>query len=128
MSKHKPLNPSQKQVLGRWGEDQAGVFIKEQGITILGSNVRTPYGEIDIIGLDQEQVVFFEVKTRSNINFENPENSVKEKKKTHLIKSADAYMQEHEELPDDWRIDVIAIIGSMNGKHPEIEWFKNAVD
>lgn len=119
---------NKNQNLGRWGEDLAYDFIINKGLLIIARNARTAVGEIDLIALDSDQVVFIEVKTRSSTRLEIPEESVKEKKRLHLIKAADAYMQAHDELPDNWRIDVIAITGTQEKANPEIEWFKNAVE
>jgi putative endonuclease len=116
-----------RQILGRWGENHAVKFIKERGLSVIGTNIRTSYGELDIVAIDRGQVVFIEVKTRSSNWLGEPEEAVQERKKEHLIHAAEAYMQEHEELPDDWRIDVIAITGILNDEHSEVEWFKNAV-
>ena len=38
-----------RQALGRWGEALAGDYLLEKGYTIIARNVRTPYGEIDLI-------------------------------------------------------------------------------
>lgn len=117
-----------KQLLGRWGEKCAMEFVQEQGLTILETNARTPYGELDIVAMESDQIVFIEVKTRSSDKLGKPEDAVQSRKIEHLLHAAEAYMQEHENLSDNWRIDVIAIVGGMNVRKNEIEWFKNAVE
>lgn len=117
-----------KQLLGRWGEKYAADFIREQGLTILEANARTAYGELDIVALDRDQIVFIEVKTRSKDTLGRPEEAVQPRKIGHLLNAAEAYIQEHEDLPDNWRIDVVAIVRGMNGGKNQIEWFKNAVE
>ena len=115
------------QRLGKWGELKAKQYLEGKGIKIMATNIRTPYGELDLIGMDDSQVVFFEVKTRTSTAFGFGEQAISETKQQHLIDSAEAYMQEHSDLGDDWRIDAIIIDGSPLRNKIEIRWFKNAV-
>ncbi len=51
--------------LGRIGEERVAAYLKKQGYIILKRNWRDRYGEIDIIAENDENIVFVEVKTRS---------------------------------------------------------------
>ncbi len=113
--------------LGEWGEAKARHYLQEKGIIILGTNKRTNYGELDIIGKDADQVVFFEVKTRRSNSFGFGEESVSSAKQEHLTNSAEDYIQNHPEVGEDWRIDVVVIDGSPTSPKVEIRWFKNAI-
>ena len=115
-----------KKELGNWGENLAASYLVSRGISILGRNVRTNYGELDIIGTCQGMTIFFEVKTRRSDTFGYPEDAISAVKRIHLMNSAESYLQDHPDLPDQWRIDVIAI-NLKRGKSPEIEWIENAV-
>jgi putative endonuclease len=112
-------------LIGRWGEQIAEEYLIRQGIEILARNVRTPYGEIDIIGRQGELVLFEEVKTRTNTAFGFPEDSITKQKKQHLFQNALAYIQAHPELGEHWRIDVLSIQGTPGKGKPQIEWFVN---
>jgi len=114
-----------RQELGRWGEARAAQYLIAKGYTVLDRNIRTPYGEIDLVVKDREVLVFVEVKTRRGRAFGNAEESITEKKLQHMIESAEAYLQEHLEHSGDWRIDVIAIHAPMKDM-PEITHYKNA--
>ena len=116
-----------KKKLGAWGEIRARRYLQEKGILILGCNQRTHYGELDIIGKDDGQVVFFEVKTRRSNSFGFGEESVSWAKQEHLINSAEEYIQAHPDLGEDWRIDVVVIDGGPADPEVVIRWFKNAV-
>ena len=113
--------------LGKWGEIKARQYLEEKGIVILGINQRTHYGELDIIGQEDGQVVFFEVKTRRSNSFGFGEESVSWAKQEHLVNSAEEYIQGHPDLGEDWRIDVVVIDGSPTDLKVVIRWFKNAV-
>jgi putative endonuclease len=126
-----------RQKLGKWGEELAVEYLIERGYSILGQNVRTPYGEIDVIAQQQEQpcgesphqavVVFVEVKTRSSTVYGFPEDAVTREKRAHMLAAAQGYLQIHPELSDRWRIDVIAIQRSGSKSAPEITHFENAL-
>ena len=112
--------------LGRKGETLAAEFLSRQGVEIVARNIRTAYGELDIVGIVKDMTVTFEVKTRTSEAYGYPEDSISAIKQKHLAESSQAFLQDHPELPADWRIDVIAI-RLLPGKQPEIEWFANAV-
>ena len=124
-----------RRTLGRWGENLASRYLKERGYQIIDRNVHTSYGEIDIIALQSVKnaslsdniIVFVEVKARSSLLFGPPEVSITIKKQSHLIAAAQAYLQEHPEWDNDWRIDVIAIQKSAVSKKAQIVHFENAI-
>lgn len=119
---------SYQKKMGKWGELLAEQYLKDAGVDIIFRNVFTPYGELDLIGREEDALVFFEVKTRSNYKFGYPEDSINQRKVEHLTKSALHFMQTHPEESGEWRIDVISINKNTKGEPPyRIEWFKNAV-
>ena len=113
--------------LGRWGEDVARKHLEERGYSILDTNYRSDYGEVDIVALEGNAVVFVEVKTRRDRTFGRPEESVTAAKQEKLIETAQAYLQENPDLPEDWRIDVVAIQASDPHSPPHIDLIRNAV-
>jgi putative endonuclease len=113
--------------LGRWGENVAVDYLKSKGYSIADRNVRTPYGEIDIVAGSQDLLIFVEVKTRSTTSYGMPEASVTQQKRKHIIDAVEFYFQEHPDLDCDWRIDVIAIRGKQTTIKPEITHFQNAI-
>lgn len=124
-------NPAQE--LGKWGEKLAADFLIKLGYAIIARNVRTPYGEIDLIAQQPDEsnpdgttIVFVEVKTRRSQSYGFPEESITASKQEHLISAALHYLQEHPEFDQDWRIDVIAIERYEN-LDPIIHHFENAL-
>jgi putative endonuclease len=103
---------NRRQRLGKWGEKAARQYLLGQGYRILGENVRTPYGEIDLIAqhaADPELVVFVEVKTRTSSALGWPEEGVTPQKEAHLLAASAHYAAAHG--IDHWQVDVIAILG-----------------
>jgi len=111
---------------GDWGEQIAVDYLISNNIKVIGRNIRTRYGEIDILGQKDGIIIFFEVKTRRTEEFGNPEDAVDYKKREHMKNSALDYMQSNLDLEMDWRIDVIAIFVGENNKL-QIRWVKNAL-
>ena len=115
------------QSIGKIGEQLSTQYLKEAGIKIITRNFRNEYGEIDIIGLDGEDLVFFEVKTRSSDSLGSPEIAITDAKLQHMINSAVSYMQEFGNN-ENWRIDVLAVSLQIVKQHSEIKWIKNVTE
>ena len=118
---------NRRQQLGIWGERVAESHLVAKGFIILERNIRTPYGEIDLLATSQGTLVFIEVKTRSSGTYGEPEASVTAKKQTHLLHSIQSFLQQHPEKEAEWRVDVIAIRGTPNQANPQIVHFENAL-
>ena len=114
-----------KQEIGRWGEQEASDYLFQKGYTILGRNIRTPHGEIDILALKDQILIFVEVKTRTSTAFGNPENSIDARKLNHMKASALYYAQKNG-FAGTWQCDAIAIFRS-NSKPIEIVHFENII-
>jgi putative endonuclease len=78
--------------LGQQGENLAVDYLIDKGFIILHRNWRCRHEELDIVAQDGEFLVFIEVKTRRNVYFGMPEESVSLKKQRLLVNAADAYI------------------------------------
>jgi len=112
------------QRIGKWGEDTAAEYLTQRGYEIMARNVRTPYGEIDIVTRQGDITIFVEVKARTSNKMGLPEESITPRKREHMLAAADHYAAEHE--IDHWQIDVLAIEGKP-GSNPKITYFENAI-
>jgi putative endonuclease len=117
-----------RQQVGKLGEKEAQKFLKKRGYRIRETGFRCHHGEIDIIAQQKDCLVFVEVRTKSNLDFGTPEESVTQSKKTKLIASALTYINAHQNLPSLWRIDVVAIELDDKGQARRIELIENAVE
>mgnify|MGYP001201218028 CR=1 FL=1 len=113
--------------VGDLGEKLAKDFLVKNGYNILETNYRCPEGELDIIATHQKYLVFVEVRTKSNLKFCSPEESVTRAKKQKLIDSAWYYRQNHEKLPQLWRIDFVSVMLGYEDKPATINLLANAV-
>lgn len=112
---------------GNMGEKAAVKFLKKNGYRIRGTNFRCRTGEIDIIAEKNDWLVFIEVRTKTNLEFGKPEESVTTAKKERLINTALTYLANYKNLPSLWRIDFVAVEMDKQGKIRRIELIENAV-
>lgn len=112
------------QRVGGWGEGIAADFLAERGCEILARNIRTPYGEIDIIARQGDVTIFAEVKTLTTSRNFYPEHNITARKREHMLAAAEHYASENN--IDHWQIDVIAVEGNPSAK-PVVTYFENAI-
>ena len=96
--------------LGKEGEEEAIRYLKKQGYRILHRNWRSGRKELDIIAEFQGELIIIEVRTRRDIHFGQPEESINERKIRRIVASADAYIRKYRiDLPV--RFDIISLTG-----------------
>ncbi|MFO7712764.1 MAG: YraN family protein [Dehalococcoidia bacterium] len=117
-----------RQEVGKLGEQIAHRYLKKRGYRIREKGFRCRHGEIDIIAQKKDCIVFVEVRARTGLDFGTPEESLTRAKKRRLIASALTYTSTHQDLPAQWRIDVVAIELDDQGKTTRIELIENAVE
>lgn len=94
---------------GKIGENIAVSYLEKIGYKIIDRNFECKQGEIDIVALDNEEIVFIEVKTRASALYGLPKEAVNQTKKKHIYNSAEYYVFTHNLENDPIRIDVIEI-------------------
>ena len=117
-----------RQRLGQLGEKLAREFLKKRGYRIRETGFRCRHGEIDIVAQRKNCLVFVEVRARCSPDFGTPEESLTHAKKRRIIASALAYTAAYEDLPSQWRIDVVALELDDRGKTTRIEHIENAIE
>ena len=102
-------------------EQIAADYVKKQGIHIREMNYRISQGEIDIIGEDEEFIIFIEVKYRKTASYGYPWEAVSKHKCRQIGKVARQYCYS-KRIKKQIRYDVVSICGE------EIQWFQNAFE
>lgn len=110
------------QKIGAWGEEIAAVWLASRGYEVIRRNVRTPYGEIDIVVQKNGSTIFVEVKTLTSSKSFFPEQQITARKREHMLNAAQHHAAENG--IDHWQIDVVAIEGKPEGT-PVIHHFEN---
>lgn len=109
--------------LGAWGEECAARFLMKKGYTLHHQNWYYEHLEVDIIAEWFGELVFVEVKTRSNEDYKDAKDAVNLDKQENLLKAARSYMSLHQ-LDAPFRFDIITIVGSPEDY--EIKHYRNA--
>ena len=109
---------------GARAERIAQQHLLDHGLKTVNANVACAQGEIDLIMLDGETLVFVEVRWRKNAAYGGAAVSVTPHKLAKLMRACEMFLQ-HEPTWRDGpcRIDVLALQGDLNA--PSIEWLKN---
>ena len=119
--------PSDKKLLGAFGEDAACRYLKRHGYKIEGRNYACRFGEVDIIARDRKYIVFVEVKLRKNADFGRAAEFVTPAKQRRVMAAAQRWLMYH---PTDLqpRFDVIEVYApdGMDTKKPEIHHLEDA--
>ena len=96
--------------LGKKGEEQAAKTLEAAGMEIIAKNFRSKTGEIDIIAIEGETIIFVEVKTWSTFGMEDLEYGIDIKKQNKIIKTAKLFLQANRKYSNmAIRFDVIFV-------------------
>ena len=113
--------------LGAMGEAVALRHLEACGYQVLETNYRCRWGEVDIVTVHDDTIVFVEVRTRRNLSYGTPEESLSRKKIDRLIATAQTYMQACPDPQAHWRIDLISVRVGTKGEIEEMSHLENAV-
>ncbi len=97
--------------LGRWGEDKAAEYLSAKGYNIMDRNWKLGHRDLDIVAYKDGEIVFVEVKTRSNDNFMLPQEAIDWRKARSIAYCIKAYLN-YNRLNSPFHVDVIAITGT----------------
>ena len=114
---------AQHNELGKKGEQLAIDFLLKNNYEIIERNYRFDKAEVDVIALKENILAIIEVKTRSTLDFGNPQDFVKPKQIKNLVKAVNEYVLEND-LDYEVRFDIIAIVKEKKGY--KIEHLVNA--
>ncbi len=107
------------------GENFAVKYLENKGYKIIERNFRIRYGEIDIVGIQNNTLVFIEVKTRKSSKFGTPLEAITFWKLKDVMKTAEFYKHTHKNLPELMRIDAVSVILNQDNKIDKIEHVEN---
>ncbi len=115
------LGPRQR---GQDGEDAACERLRRAGLRVLRRNYRVRGGEVDIVALDGEVLVFVEVRCRRYADWGGAAASVDARKRARIVLAARHYLACADARPEQpaCRFDVVAIDGAR------LRWIRDAFD
>jgi putative endonuclease len=100
---------SQSSAFGKLAEDFAVKLLTNNGYRVIDRNFRSKFGEIDIIAIKDQCLVFVEVKARWSLKFGRPEEAVTPSKLWKIGRTGEYYSLLHPDLPKKLRINVVAL-------------------
>lgn len=114
--------------LGARGERHAATFLKRLGFRIIARNRRHLEGEIDLIAMDREYLVFVEVRTRTSEDFMTPEASIRKEKRDTVRRTVRRLIRKHKTAGLVPRVDVVAIVWPEGEREPsEVRHHKGVI-
>lgn len=115
-----------RKALGDRGEAEVAKYLRKQGYTLLASQWRCRFGELDLVARDRAgRICFVEVKLRGESTIALPREFVDSRKQARLRSAAAAYLSQHE-LDAPARFDV-AEVYMKNGVF-RVEYLENAFE
>ena len=117
-----------RQQSGKDAESQALKHLQQQGLRLLAQNWLCKRGELDLVMLDGDTVVFVEVRYRQHTQWGGALGSIDARKRQKLILAAQYFLQRESRWANyPCRFDVVAIDGAT-GTAPLLNWLRNAFD
>ncbi|ALO46945.1 YraN family protein [Pseudohongiella spirulinae] len=121
------IPPTQRRNFGNAQESLAAEYLGQRGLTLLERNYYTRLGEIDLIMLDGDTLVFVEVRSRTNADFIDPITSINARKQKRMQRAAEVYLKHHRLTNRvKARIDVLGLL-RCNDDSTQFEWIRNAL-
>ena len=112
--------------LGDAGERHAADFLRQRGFRIIARQHSSRFGEIDLIALDGDTLVFVEVKTRRTLSAGDPAEAITPRKQAQLTRVALAYLKRNGLLEQRTRFDVVAVLSPADGTAPVVTHYRDA--
>lgn len=104
----------QRHILGKRGEDEAVRYLENKGYKIIEINFQCRQGEIDIIGIDEDYIVFVEIKSRTSTEYGLPSEAVTDRKIKHMLEAIKYYLYKRNLENENIRIDVIEMYANKD--------------
>ncbi|MDX1757866.1 MAG: YraN family protein [Marinobacter sp.] len=117
---------STRKATGQEAEAVAARYLQRRGIRICDRNVFSRGGEIDLVGMDGDTVVFFEVRYRGHGSLAGAAESVSYRKQQRVLRAASYYLHRHGLWNAPARVDVVAVAPGGLRRY-KIQWIKNAI-
>ena len=117
-----------RQRLGDAGERYATRLLEERGHRVIARQWRCAAGELDLVTLDGDELVFVEVRTRRGDRYGTPEESIDGRKAARLVALGAHFLGAHPEHEARvWRVDLVALALDPAGRVARATHHVNAV-
>ncbi len=114
--------------VGKLGEDIARKHLQSKNYKIITSNFKTKFGEIDVIAIKDNVLVFVEVKLKIGDFFGSPEEMINPTKMFQVQNTAESFLQTNPKIAksvESYRIDAICIVLDQNKEVTRVDHYEN---
>ena len=128
---------TQKQKIGKIGEDVACKFLAKRGFSVVERNYWKKCGELDVVVKKGDALHFVEVKTVSRENIKNisvgndgyrAEDNIHKWKLERLSKTIQTYLFEKKMNEDsEWQFDVIVVFLDQKEKTAKVRFLEDLI-
>lgn len=123
-----PKKPWWRRWFGTRSERAAARFLKNKGCRVLARNFTCSLGELDLVVLDRDCIVFVEVRSTEDRDQREPAASVDHAKQKRLTRLAEFFLLKKRLTNRPARFDVLTLRWPADRTEPIIEHFVNAFD
>lgn len=112
---------------GKAGEKAVCELLEEKGCKTVARNYRVRGGEIDIIAIDGEFIIFVEVKTRKFNAFDDGTAAMTKAKMKRIISASERFVSDNPNYKEYYRRFDTAYVTVTTDKYPQvldIEYYK----
>lgn len=112
--------------LGRRGEGIVACALHRRGMIVVERNFRTRRGEIDLIALAGDTLVFVEVKTRRSLRYGAPQEAITPWKSMRIRAAAEEFLLRSGRLDRPCRFDAASVLLSRDNRVEDLHYIENA--
>jgi len=120
-------NKIQNYKKGREGEEIAQEYLIKKGFRLIESNYSNKLGEIDLIMVDKDILIFVEVKLKIGDRFGTPEEMINKYKLSRIRRIAEGFLvlEKIAKNYQKYRIDAVCIVLDEYKKIERINHYEN---
>jgi putative endonuclease len=121
------LNKIKNYKKGREGEEIAREYLIKKGFRLIESNYSNKLGEIDLIMVDKDILIFVEVKLKVGDRFGTPEEMINNHKLNRIRRIAEGFLilEKIAKSYQRYRIDAVCIVLDENKNVERINHYEN---
>ena len=111
------MNKTRNKLTGGLGEEEALKYLQKKGYKILETNFSTRYGEIDLVCVNNNKLIFIEVKAKIGETYGAPEEMIGTRKINQIIRTAQSYLLKNTLIANKYlqfRVDAVCVVFGDN--------------
>lgn len=110
--------------VGLIGENAAIAYLQDRGYSIIGRNIYTRWGELDIVAKKRNKISFAEVKTKIGLQKGKPYEAFNAVKLQHIKRAIEYYLLKNRLRDHKLSLDVISVVLNQNFSVTAIHFFE----